>query len=908
MFTPRRLTGAALAILTGLTLTATSQESWAKADPFRHELRQAATTQRGLDQKALKTLSDLGEMATELDYNRLQGSPVHKHITHLNGVLARTQHKYMSKAAKDLQGIVYTKRASTRKEKLDEITDLQGMILQMLDSIRNAKLATGATRIQHKFQMALGDQENALSESKRLIFDAKFRIPMGRSPKSLKKAEIQRLKKVTGSQRMAEESLLAAIIDLKKAINVQSKNDPDAGKKLTDWLKMLEKKDTVAKSKQASRHLLNNMVTQAMKTEQEVIDDISELVGRMAGRGDEGAEGYRQTDFDQLKSEVEQLAERQKAVNIETDKIVAKKDLVEAELRMVEARQHQLIDDTSDVRRMLSDVPLAKVATEQARTAMLRAEKKLARKYPGDAQPHQKTALQALSAAVLALATSTIKGDEFDALDEEQLKRDTEAITALIKGVSQLLAKQEPLRDKTAEVNKSGGKALARLPALAKAQGLIKQETANLKTAERVTFELSEETQKIIELAEQTLGVGVVAMDRAVSQMARKRPGFAVQNQEMAIRQLKEAGKLLQATEEQVKGKLKAARMQAKAIMMTKMAAIEADMIAQIDEGVPLDDVRNVQEKFLKELAEFPGIDEGEVEEVKEALDKAQNALEQAQIQMQEAMSPVADAMQTAAQQLQMAALASNGEQAELLNQMASNQVALAKQAEEEMNPEKLPGWDEMQQKEQDALVEMMDAMPLDTGAGPPADEAVGAMEEAMEEIEKVQKKAEELIIPPVEEAKVEMLAAMSTMQTAATEQFQVAQKQLEQAQAQQAEAEAAAKYREEKLQDELAMLEMPEAGPGEQGGQQQPQPPKPPKEGGQDQGPPGQKKEGQGGGPGGSGSADLLEVEFGEKWTVDFGKRKRLGFEQRIQRALPVEYRGIVEGYFRRLAVEGSN
>ena len=908
MHRPLQPTGVTLVFLAGLILTTPRHESWAKTDPFRHELRQAATTQRGLDQKALKTLSELNEMATELSYNRLQGSPVHKHVTHLNGVLGRTQQKYMARAAKDLQGLVYTTRASTRKKKLDEITDLQGMILQLLDSIRNAKLAAGTTRIQHKFQMALGDQENALSESKRLIFDTKMRIPIGRSPKSLKKDERARLKKVTGAQRMAEESLLSAIADLTKAIDVQSKDDPDTGKKLTAWLKMLEKKGTVGKSKQASRHLLNNMVTQALKTEQEVIDDISELVGRMAGRGDEGAEGYRQTDFDQLKSEVEQLAERQKAVNTETDRIVRQKDLVEAELRMVEARQHQLIDDTAGIRRMLSDVPLAKVATEQARAAMLRAEKKLAKKYPGDAQPHQKTALQALGAAVLALATSTIKGDEFDALDEEQLKRDTEALTALIKGVSQLLAKQELLRDKTAEVNKAGNKALSKLPAIAKQQGLIKQETETLQTTERITFELSEETKNIIELTRQTLGVGVVAMDRAVAQMSRKRPGFAVQNQEMAIRQLKEAGKLLQAKEEQVKGKLKAAQMHAKAIMMTKMAALEADMIAQIDEGVPLDDVRNVQEQFLKELAEFPGIDEGEAAELKEALEKAQDALEKAQIQMHEAMSPVADAMQTAAQQLQMAALASNGEQAELLEQMASNQVALAKQVEEEMNPEKLPGWDEMQQKEQDALVEMMDAMPLDTGAGPPADEAVEAMEEAMEELEKVRKEAEELIIPPVEEAKAEMLAAMSTMQTAATEQFQVAQKQLEQAQAQQAEAEAAAKYREEKLQDELAMLEMPEAGPGEQGGQKDPKPPKPPGEEGQDQGPPGQKKEGEGGGPGGSSSADLLEAEFGEKWTVDFAKRKRLGFEQRIQRALPVEYRGIVEGYFRRLAVEGSN
>jgi hypothetical protein len=275
--------------------------------------------------------------------------------------------------------------------------------------------------------------------------------------------------------------------------------------------------------------------------------------------------------------------------------------------------------------------------------------------------------------------------------------------------------------------------------------------------------------------------------------------------------------------------------------------------------------------------------------------------------------------MDAAAQRLMSAAAASSGGQSAQLMIFASNQLSLAEQLKQIDAPDQLPQWADMEQKLQNALVEMMDAAPLTGGAGPPASSAAEAMDKALEGTDKVMAKAKELIKPPADKAKAELLAAMSEtlaaisgIQMGANESFEAAEAEKVQVDALGASVSAAASkaYEEESAADTTPDGQdsgpgMPGNNPGKAGR---------PSAGSASSSP---SKPGPGGSGSGSGHRQGSQQDGGtsdggrapddEGWDVEFGKRRRLELEQRMERILPTEYRGLVEGYFRRLAMEGS-
>lgn len=872
------------------------------ADAVRHQIRQAASKQKGVEQRGAKTIDGLTELSLELSYNQLQSSPLNAHVTQMGKVLGRAEAEYIGNATRRLQGLVYAGQEKERGDALDEIIRLQAVVLEMLDSIRNVKLSAAVSRIEYRFQMALGDQEKALEDTKRLIFNREHRVPIGRRLSALTPKQRDRLKAAAGLQCIAEDSLVAAVAELERAAPARKESDPETGERLDAWISLLKERKAVEICGRASKEILNNMLTQALKTEQEVVDALETLLGRMQAVDGVAPDKVRVSDLAKLKRELEAVLARQQALTGETGKLFERSPRPEFEER--EETQQILAGETDGLSDQLDPVPPAKTAAGQALAAMSRAVAALRQSLPESAVKDQQLAEKSLTAAILALQTMIVQGDDFERLAADDLRKDTEAVYILIRGIMQLIRKQEPLKERSETLAEAGQSGREKAPALAAQQETVRAETVALQEKQKTTFELTEDTVKIIETVERTLGTAAVAMGGATGELKSRAPDRAVMYQDRAIKELREAHSLLTLTHEALQAMGKVANLQERAITLAKLAELQSDLMSQVEKGEALEDVRELQEQVEEQVAAIAQQDAA-AQQVLEAMEKAKQAIAGAQKAMGDLLGPVSDAMKDALEELQEAALASHDEQAEKLGQLATNQLQILQQAGENTNPEKLPEWGDMQQDLLTQLVEMMDAMPLDPGAGPPADEAVEAMEEALEELDEAKKKIKELILPPMEEAQLEMLAALSTMQTAATETFQVMQEQLAEAEAKKKEAEAAARYKDETMTDPLAMMQMPKAGPAEQGGQKEDEPKPPPDSdsmSSQQSEPKGEGSQEKGWHP-----EDLLEIDPGQKWTVEFAKRKRLGLEQAVERTVPAEYRGIIEGYFRRLAVEGS-
>lgn len=896
---------------------------FAESDPFLTNLRDAAKAQQGVERQAVKTVNELEDLASELAHNRLHDNPLNKQVKHMKRVIERTGKEYLSTAASELQALAYGKRQG-REAKIETVAGLQAMALQMLDSIRNTRLGATTLRVQHKFQMALEDQEKALAETKRLVFDRNVAVPIGSPPAALNARQRGYLESARGVQRLAEESLRAAASDLQKAAGLQAKDDPETARKFEGWTAFLAERKTAETSHQAAVEILSNMVTRALRSGQIVVADLKELLGRMEGREEGEPEGFRKADYAQLKAQMEVLLERQRQLNRDVDALIKKPRMASAEVKVIEARQRQVLDDAAPMRLKLFDVPLAKAAVVQACSWMRRAEACLGQGYPGDAIVHMQRAEQAIAAAVLALANVSITGQEFKEINALQIKHEMETLDRLISGVTGLISGQQSLRDETAAAVRQGHRGVARVEGFSSGQQNLQREAVELKESKKTTFELSEATIQVVRLAEQTLGVAALHMGLAAAALKDGRGEPAVQNQEKALHELQEIVKLLTSMHQVILGMAKGSQMRAGAAILTKAAALQADMLTQIEEGASLQDVRDVQEEMVKGLAEMMALEAAKLAEagklIEESTKKAVKALEEGQFPLQVALASegVMGAMDAAAQRLMSAAAASSSGQSAQLMILASNQLSLAEQLKKIEAPEQLPQWADMEQKIQNALVEMMDAAPLTGGAGPPASSAAKAMDKALEGADKVMAKAEELIKPPSDKAKAELLAAMSEtlaaisgIQMGANDSFEAAEAEKVQVDALGASVSAAASkaYQEESTADTTP--DGQESGPGMPGNN------------------PGKAKRAsassssaaskpsQGGSGSGSGHRQGSQQDGGtsdgggapddEGWDVEFGKRKRLELEQRMERVLPVEYRGMVEGYFRRLAMEGS-
>jgi hypothetical protein len=895
---------------------------FAEGDPVLTHLRDAAKAQQGVERQAVKTLGELEDLAGELAHNRLHDNPLNKQVRHMKRVLERTDKEYLSAAASELQALLYGKRQGW-EAKIETVANLQGLALQMLESLRNDKLGATSLRVQHKFQMALEDQEKALAETKRLVFDRAVAVPIGSPPATLNAKQREYLANARNTQRLAEESLRGAVSDLQKASTLRARDDPETARKFDGWLAFLAERKTAETSRQTAIEILSNLVTRALRSGQSVATDLKELIGRMEGREEGAPEGFRKADYAQLKAELEVLLERQRQLNGDVGALIKNPRNVSSEAKMLEARQRQVLDDTAPMRLKLFDVPLAKSTVAQACSWMRSAETCLGKDYPGDAIVHMQRAEQALAAAVLALANVSITGQEFQEINALQIKHEMETLDRLISGVSGLINEQQSLRDKTAAALSQGNRGVAAVKGCGSDQQNLQRQAVELKDSKKTTFELSEATIKVVRLAEQTLGVAAKHMGQAASALTDGRGEPAVQEQEKALREMKEILKLLTSMHQVIMGMAKGSQMRAAASILTKVAALQADMLTQIEEGASLHDVRDVQEEMVKGLAEMMALEGAKLAEagklIGESTKKAVKSLEEGQFPLQVALSSegVSGAMDAGAQRLMSAAAASSSGQAAQLMIIASNQMSLAEQLKKIETPDQLPQWVDMEQKVQDALVEMMDAAPLTGGAAAPASSAAKAIEKALEGADKVMAKAKELINPPADKAKAELLAAMketlaaiSGIQMGANESFEAAVAQKVQVDALGASVAAAGSKAYEEQSTADTKPDGKESGPGMPANSQG----KAAKSAaaGSSSG-----KPSPGGSGGGSGNRQGSQQDGGTSdggaapddkgWDVEFGKRKRLELEQKMERTLPAEYRCMVAGYFRRLAMEGS-
>lgn len=686
----RPVLGAALWALTAGSAKGDAAASVAGPREVTASIRQAASQQEEVRGAALRTVATLRELSDELVFNRFRDPALNRHVATVGGALEKAGNEYMAKAAQELEVLLGLADEAARKGKLAEVDRLQDTILNLLQTIRNARLAADGARLRRLLEASLRSQRATLERTKALLFDPAERVPMGRDPESLSPDEQGRLESTVALQAGTVAVLGKALAEFHAAAALKDAGAGGQAAAAGTIAAFLAQEQVAPKAEQARMDLEQNRATQAMASEQAVI-----VVLERALRLVEDA--TRTTDrqlaaLANARDRIKALLEQQVTLRGESETLSPNEARAKTLPVQFEARQDRLGAETKAVGGELPGDGLAGQSLQQAAAAMAQAETHLggadwsAAKAP--AVDAMRLAESALAAALLALERDMAALDSAPktsdaAKQAEELRKQAEAAAQMAKALEEAAKREQAIEQATQRAQEKAPEQAPETAALAEKQEQLQREVQALQAQLQPQAEPQAQPQEAPprkqpaaqaarEAAAQQMQQAQQSMQTAARQLQQDQPKNALPAEQQARQSLQQAAEQMQQTAKALAQQQQAAQMRALANQLNAMAEQQAALHSPFDKARDPQAQAAVQEKqqgLQKQLSQMrqkePSLGQN--------AEKAEKAMQEARAQMQalqkepgsggpakpkakQAMMNAQSALQQEAQQMQEAA------------------------------------------------------------------------------------------------------------------------------------------------------------------------------------------------------------------------------------------------------------
>ena len=628
-------------------------------------IRQTAEQQRDIREEALRTVAVLKELSEELVSNRFRDPALTKNVSGVEGALEKAGNEYMEQSEQNLKALLDLAGDAALKGKLDEVLRLQDMILNMLTQIRNARIAADKSRLQRLLEVALRNQRGVMERTKAILFNPQERVPGGKAPDALSLQEKERLNQVAGLQGMTHHSVQKAVTEFLAASAIQDAKMPqqaEAARKIHAYLAQAR---VVDKAAQAQSDLERNRSTQALVTENEVIQILESAIGSLAKVA--GDSDNKLSELAQEREEVAALLEKQKELRKDTEALPAS---AKAEaMKPQEARQDRLAKTAEELKEKADEKTLARATMEQVKKAMERAEEKLSKGEKAPALEEMKAAEKGMEAALMALekqmadvaaekkesaeaaekkadelrkeadaAAKMSKDLEAAAKKEEEIRKDTQQAAADEKkdaqtpSAEQKKDAQTPSADEKKDAQTPSAEQQKKMAQIAAEQEKLQQQVQAMQQS--ADQQQKKSMQESMQEASQKMEQAQQEMQQASQQLKQNKPEGAQAPEQAAQKSLEQAADTMKKMEQALRQMEKAERDAATAAKLNEMAEKQAGLQQQADKAQDpsaMKDLKKAQQDLANELSQMrkkePGLGP-KAQEAEDAMKKAQSQLE----------------------------------------------------------------------------------------------------------------------------------------------------------------------------------------------------------------------------------------------------------------------------------------
>ncbi len=470
--------------------------------------------------------------------------------------------------------------------------------------------------------------------------------------------------------------------------------------------------------------------------------------------------------------------------------------------------------------------------------------------------------------------------------EKSAMERAAEEMQSAAEGMkeagAQMAREQSPAEglDKAGEAMQKAGEAMQKAGEAMQQAAQKQSDPQAGQNVEKAAAQMSESAEAMKQAAQNSqeafmpLQQAAQAMQRAGEQMEQSaKAKQAGQNMQKAAQAMKEAG-------QNMAGASQLAQAQ------KELGERAEQMGKQLPGQTPASDQPMMQaaQNSMQQVARNMQQAAGRLgEQPKSAIPNQQKAMGS----MQQAMEQLASMERALQQQADAARLRAMSDS---LTAMASKESALAAQAgQPQPGAEQMQNMQSRQQALQDQLASMMQQSSQQQ-SGQPSQQGQQSMQQAQKSMQQAQKSMQQAQSPQqgsptpsqsMAQAQSQMMAAQQAMQQAVSSM---------QTQASQMQSSANQSSQSMQASQQASMQEGdPNAPENKAEGQES------------------QTLDGRGNQSAASRTADLKAKQTGKDWTAKFSERERVKFGQDADRALPPQYSGLVEGYYRRLAREGA-
>jgi hypothetical protein len=626
-------------------------------------IRQTAEQQRDIREEALRTVAVLKELSEELVSNRFRDPALTKSVSGVEGALEKAGNEYMEKSEQNLKALLNLAGDAALKGKLDEVLRLQDIILNMLTQIRNARIAADKSRLQRLLEVALRNQRGVMERTKAILFNPQERVPGGKAPDALTLQEKERLNQVAGLQGMTHHSVQKAVAEFLAASAIQDAKMPqqaEAARKIHAYLAQAK---VVDKAAQAQSDLERNRSTQALVTENEVIQILESAIGSLAKVA--GDMDNKLSELAQEREEVADLLAKQREIRKDTEALPA---TAKAEaMKGLEAREDRLAKTAEELKEKADEKTLARATMEQVKKAMEKAEEKLSKGEKAPALEEMKAAEKGMEAALMALEKqmediASEKKESAEAAEKkaDELRKEAEAAAKMSKDLEAAAKQEEEIRKDTqqaadekedaqtpsadekkdAQTPSADEKKDAQTPSAEQQQKMAQIAAEQDKLQQQVkAMQQSADQQKksmpeSMQEASQKMEQAQQAMQQASQQLKQNKPEGAQAPEQAAQKALEQAADAMKKMEQALRQMEQAQRDAATAAKLNEMAEKQAGLQQQADKAQDPSAMKNLkkaQQDLANELSQMrkkePGLGP-KAQEAEDAMKKAQSQLE----------------------------------------------------------------------------------------------------------------------------------------------------------------------------------------------------------------------------------------------------------------------------------------
>jgi hypothetical protein len=366
-----------------------------KEKKLKSMVRETSSMQDNVKGDTVRTVELIQEIAKELSYNRLSRKSLEKHIDLIDKSLDKVGNEYMKKAVKELRAMIASGEITGQGNKLTNVLQLQKKIMEILDQIKNAKLAAQAPRMLDMLGKSIKEQKEALEKTKKMLMDKDEKVPIGKKPEELTKEERERLEDTANKQEKAADMLKQTLDEIKEALG-QEQSDPQQKEMLENISEQLEQKNTLQQSQQAGEQLEQNQATQAMRNQMAVLSALQQAL-QNAQESQYGQMAMQQQGNQQLQQLQQQSEQLQSLINEQQglmNQTQQQSENASAEdMRRLEAQQDQLAQQAQNLSNSMQQQSQAQSSMQQATVQMEQAENNLGQGQRNPALQNQQQAL-----------------------------------------------------------------------------------------------------------------------------------------------------------------------------------------------------------------------------------------------------------------------------------------------------------------------------------------------------------------------------------------------------------------------------------------------------------------------------------------------------------------------------------